>query len=106
MHFKEIPKPAKNFQFKPILQNELMRAIQKQKNSRSGNIPIRFLKDAASCVPHSLSVAFSKSFEQGRYPDNLKLARISAIYKGKVQSQTLTTIDQYQSYQLWPGSPT
>ena len=57
---KEIPEPAKNFQFKPILPNELMRAIQKQKNSRSGNIPTGFLKDAASCVSDSLPVVFSK----------------------------------------------
>ena len=34
------------------------------------------------CLVHS-QVVFSKSLEQGKYPDNLKLARISAIYKGK-----------------------
>ena len=48
-----------------------------------GNIPTRFLKDAASCVSHSVSVVFSKSLEQGKYSDNLKLARISTICKGK-----------------------
>ena len=41
------------------------------------------MKDAASCVSHSLSVVFSKSLEQGKYRNNLKFARISAIYKGK-----------------------
>ena len=60
-----------------------MKAIQKQKNSSSGNIPTRFLKDAAPCVSTSLSIIFSKSLAQGKYLDNLKLARISAIYKGK-----------------------
>ena len=60
-----------------------MKAIQKQKNSNSGNIPTHFLKDAAPCVSTSLSVIFSKSLAQDKYPDNLKLARISAIYKGK-----------------------
>ena len=30
---EKIPKSAKNFQFKPILPNELMRAIQKQKKT-------------------------------------------------------------------------
>ena len=80
---RKIPKGSKNFRFKPILPQDVMKAIQKQKNSNSGNIPTRFLKDAAPCVSTSLSIIFSKSLAQGKYPDNLKLARISAIYKGK-----------------------
>ena len=34
-------------------------------------------------MSHSRSVVFSKSLEQGKYPDNLKFTLISAIYKGK-----------------------
>ena len=60
-----------------------MKAIQKQKNSKSGNILTCFLKDAAPSVANPLSIIFSKSLKQGQYPDNLKLSRISAIYKGK-----------------------
>ena len=80
---RKIPKTSKNFRFKPILPQDVMKAVQKQKNSNSGNIPTRFLKDAAPCVSTSLSIIFSKSLAQGKYTDNLKLARISAIYKGK-----------------------
>ena len=36
---KEIPKPAKNFQFKPILPNELLRAVQEQKTADRGTSP-------------------------------------------------------------------
>ena len=66
-----------------------MTAIQKQKqikkknNKRQKQQTTCFLKDAASCVFHSLSVVFSKSLEQGNYQGNLKLARINTIYKGK-----------------------
>ena len=35
------------------------------------------------CVASFLSVLFSKSLNEGVFPDNLKIARISAIYKGK-----------------------
>ena len=60
-----------------------MKAIQKQKNSKSGNIPTCFLKDVAPSVANPLSIIFSESLKQGQCPDNLKLSRISAIYKGK-----------------------
>ena len=39
---RKIPKSFKNFRFKPILPQDVMKAIQKQKNSNSGNIPTRF----------------------------------------------------------------
>ena len=35
------------------------------------------------CVASSLSVLFSKSLNKGVFPNNLKIARISDIYKGK-----------------------
>ena len=57
--------------------------MQKQKNSKSRNIPTYFLKDAAPSVANPLSIIFSKSLKQGQFPDNLKLSRISAIYTGK-----------------------
>ena len=80
---RKIPKSSKNFRFRPILPQDVMKAIQKQKINNSGNIPAHFLKDAEPCVSTSLSIIFSKSLVQGKYLDNLKLARISAIYKGK-----------------------
>ena len=109
VHGKDISDPtanAKEFQFKPILPNELMRPIQKQNNNRVGNIPTRFLKDAASCVhvSPSLSVVFSKSLEQGKYPDNLKLARIRAIYKGKDSKSNSDSFRPISVLSAVPGS--
>ena len=43
----------------------------------------RFLKDASSRIAFPLASIFSDSLETGVFPDNLKLARISAIFKGK-----------------------
>ena len=80
---KKLPKPCNTFRFKPILPQDVMKAIQKQKNSKSGNNPTCFLKDAAPSVANPLSITFSGSLKQGQYSDNLKLSRISAIYKGK-----------------------
>ena len=80
---KKLPKACNTFRFKPILPQDVMKAIQKQKNSKSGNIPTCFLKDVAPSVANPLSIIFSKSLKQGQYPDNLKLSRISAVYKGK-----------------------
>ena len=80
---KKLPKSLNTFLFKRILPQDVMKATQKQKNSKSGNIPTCFLKDTTSSVTNPLSTIFSKSLKQGKYPDNLKLSRISAFYKGK-----------------------
>ena len=80
---KKLLKACNTFRFKPILPQDVMKAIQKQKNSKSGNIATCFLKDTAPSVANPLSIIFFKSLKQGQYPDNLKLSRISAIYKGK-----------------------
>ena len=76
---KKLPKARNTFRFKLILPQDVMKAIQKQKNSKSGNIPMCFLKDAAPSVANPLSIIFSKSLKQCKYPDNQKLSRISAV---------------------------
>ena len=59
----------------------MTKAISQLKNSKSGTIPVRFLKDASVVIAYPLLEMFSQSLATG--PDNLKVARISAIYKGK-----------------------
>ena len=62
---------------------DIVDAIAKLKNSRSGNIPTRFFKDSSKYIAPSLAVLFNKSITEGIFPDNLKISRISAIYEGK-----------------------
>ena len=79
-----MPKTTKVFKFRKVTPGEVTKAIAKLKNSRAGVIPSRFLKDASSSIAFPLaSLIFSESLEIGVFPDNLKLARISAIFKGK-----------------------
>ena len=58
-------------------------SISQLKNSTSGTIPVRFLKDASVVIAYPLSEIFSQSLAAGVFPDNLKVARISAMYRGK-----------------------
>ena len=69
-----LPKNSKIFHFRRITPTVIVKSIAKLKNSHSGNIPTRFLKDASMCVASSLSVLFSKSLNEGVLPDNLKIA--------------------------------
>ena len=78
-----MPKPLKQFYFKKITPQAVTKAISQLKNSKSGTIPVRFLKDASVVIAYPLSEIFSQSLPTGIFPDNLKVARISAIYKGK-----------------------
>ena len=61
----------------------MKKVIAKLKNSRAEKIPTRFLKDASDCIAFLLAFIFSESLELGIFPDNLKIARISAIFKGQ-----------------------
>ena len=72
-----------SFKFKRITSKDIVDAIAKLKNSQSGNIPTRFFKDLSKCIAPSLAVLFNKSITEVIFPDNLKISRISAIYKGK-----------------------
>ena len=60
-----------------------MRNAAKIKNSNSGTLPGKFLKDAIYVVAPTLAFIFNRSLEEGIFPDNFKIARICPIYKGK-----------------------
>ena len=77
------PKPSKQFYFKKITPQAMTKAISQLKNSKSDTIPVRFPEDASAVIAYPLSEIFLQSLATGIFPDNLKVARISAIYKGK-----------------------
>ena len=78
-----MPKTTKILKFRKVTPGEVTKAIAKLKNSRAGVIPSRFLKDASSRIAFPLASIFSESPETALFPDNLKLARIRAKFKGK-----------------------
>ena len=79
----KLHKPTKQFNFRKVSPAEVKKVIAKLKKSRAGKIPTRFLKDTSDCIAFPLVFIFSKSLELGIFPDNLKIARISAIFKDK-----------------------
>ena len=79
----KIPKLDSLFKFKCVTPNHIVFHVAKLKTSRSGKIPIRFLKDGIKCIAHVLSSLFNRSMESGVFPDNLKIAAICPICKGE-----------------------
>ena len=79
----KMPKTTKIFKSRKVTLGEVTKAIAKLGNSRAGLIPSCFLNDASSRIAFPLASIFSGSLEIGVFPDNLKLARVSAIFKGK-----------------------
>ena len=79
----KIPKLDSLLKFKCVRPNDIVYHVAKLKTSRFGKIPTRFLKDGVKCIPHVLSSLFNKSMESGVFLDNLKIAAICPIYKGK-----------------------
>ena len=53
------------------------------KNSKSGKIATKFVKDPIEIKPPMLSIIFNKSISQGVFPKNLKIGKVCPIYKGK-----------------------
>ena len=88
-----MPKSSKQLYFKKITPQAVTKGISQLKNSKSGTVPVRFLNDASVVIAYLLSEILSPSLATDILPDNLKVARINAIYKGKVHDQIPTIID-------------
>ena len=53
------------------------------KNSKSGKIATKFVKDSIEIIAPMLSIIFNKSISLGIFPNNLKIGNVCPIYKGK-----------------------
>ena len=53
------------------------------KNSKSGKIATRFVKDTILITAPMLATIFNKSTQCGTFPNNLKIAKVCPVYKGK-----------------------
>ena len=79
----KLPRTGERFRFAQISNTSIINAVSGLKNSKSGTLPAKFLKDCISVVASSLGLIFNKSIQLGIYPNYLKIARICPIYKGK-----------------------
>ena len=58
-----------------------LQALDNKKAHGFDNLPIRMLKDAAHIISKPLSYIFNLSLENGVFPDFLKTAKVTPIYK-------------------------
>ena len=58
-----------------------LQALDNRKAHGFDNLPIRMLKDAAHIISKPLSYIFNLSLENGVFPDFLKTAKVTPIYK-------------------------
>ena len=78
-----IPLRQEAFKFKEITPEKIAKSISKMKNSKSGKIATKFVKDTIEITAPMLSIIFNKSTKHGIFPKNLKIGKVCPIYKGK-----------------------
>ena len=78
-----IPKQQKPFKFQLITPGKIIRCVSKMKNSKSGKIATKFVKDSIEITAPMLSIIFNKSISLGIFPNNLKIGKVCPIYKGE-----------------------
>ena len=60
---------------------EVSKIISELKNGKSSDIPIHVIKKSSSIISPLLSVLYNECMNDGIFPDDLKIGRISPIYK-------------------------
>ena len=70
--------------WKPIteiqIKNQLL-FLKVDKASGYDNLPVRLIKDASDFIVKPLSYIFNQSFLTGKFPDALKVAKVTPVYK-------------------------
>ena len=78
-----IPRKQAPFKFKQITPEKIIKCISKMKNSKSGKIATRFVKDTILITAPMLATVFNKSTQCGTFPNNLTKGKVCPVYKGK-----------------------
>ena len=74
----------KSLSWSPVTSTEILDYLQKLDNRKAhgfDNLPVRLLKDSAHLISTPLSYIFNLSLENGIFPDYLKTAKVTPIYK-------------------------
>ena len=72
------------FRFNELTENDVLMALRNIKSSKStghNRIPPNLINDTAEVISGLLTKIFSQSITTGTFPDNLKIAVVSPIYK-------------------------
>ena len=60
---------------------EIIKIISELKNGKSSDIPIHIVKQSSHTISPLLSVLYNECMKNGTFPNDLKIGRISPIYK-------------------------
>ena len=89
-YLDKIGRSSKTLFLHPCIQNEVKALIKNLPyKTRSGhdNISNVLLKKLSKNIKYPLSIIFNKSMLQGKFPDSVKLADVSPLYKSKDQNE-------------------
>ena len=84
-HFREyLQGDFRPFRFTPVTEIEIKNIIKKMKVSGAGSdeISMKLIKDGSEAVVPTLTKILNQSFAAGYYPNDLKKAKITPIFKG------------------------
>ena len=78
-----IPKKQNPFKFQAITPHNIIRCISEMKNSKSGKIATKFVKDSIEITALMLSIIFNKSISRGVFQKKSKDRQSMPTLKGK-----------------------
>ena len=93
------------FTFDDITENDTLKMLQGLKTSKAAGpdkISARFVKDSSEVICQTLTLIFNRSLQQGIFPEDLKTAFVSPIFKDgdKMATKlTVATIDLFPYFQ-------
>lgn len=82
--WKNTQRDVNEFQFKEVSELSVLKKLKKLKRKCAmgiDNIPASFLKDTALVIAQPLACIINLSLKTGVFPEDLKLARVTPIYK-------------------------
>ena len=82
---KYLPNPvSESFHWLPVTPLEIedmLRSSDQKKACGHDNLPVKLLVDSAQYISNPLSYIFNLSLQLGQFPDLLKVAKVSPVYK-------------------------
>lgn len=81
--FSHIDRNLNSFKLFPVTEQEISKIISKLKitHTEVNNIPVKLFKSIGNLVSAPLAKIISSSFSHGIFPDSLKWAKITPVYK-------------------------
>lgn len=89
------------FKFVPVTEPKVIKIIQLLKNTKStgdDQIQASIFKDNATIIAPEFTTIINKSFQQGMFPDSLKVTKVIPVFKGGDS----TNLNNYRPISLLP----